>query len=202
MSTDVKHVVIVQGHPDPHHRHFCHALADAYAAGARTAGHEVVFIDVARLGFPLAQSRDDLESGSTPQSIRQAQDTLTQADHILLIYPVWNGVMPALLKGFLEQTFRSSFVFPDSTPGERLGFWSYFSQRKALTGRSGRVVATMQMPAFVYRWYFHPHSEKNTLRLSGIRPVRETLIGLVEAPDGRQRERWLSRMNELGRRAA
>jgi hypothetical protein len=60
----------------------------------------------------------------------------------------------------------------------------------------------MQMPAFVYRWYFHPHPEKNTLRLSGISPIRETLIGLVEAPDGRRRERWLSKMTALGRRAA
>ena len=202
MSTGTKHVVIVQGHPDPQHRHFCHALADSYAAGARAAGHEVVFIDVARLEFSLARSREDLESRSTPEAIRQVQDTLRKADHVVLFYPVWNGAMPALLKGFLEQTFRSSFVFPDSKPNERLGFTSYFSQRKALTGKSGRVVATMQMPAFVYRWYFHPHPEKNTLRLGGISPVRETLIGLVEAPDGRKREQWLSKMSALGRRAA
>jgi hypothetical protein len=41
----------------------------------------------------------------------------------------------------------------------------------------------MQMPACVYRWYFHPHPEKNTLSLSGIRPIRESFIGLVEAPE-------------------
>jgi len=29
--------------------------------------------------------------------------------------------MPALLKGFLEQTFRSTFIFPDAKPDERLG---------------------------------------------------------------------------------
>jgi putative NADPH-quinone reductase len=202
MRTPTKHVVIVQGHPDPERRHFCHALADAYAAGARAAGPEVVFVDVARLQFPLARSRDDLENGTTPQAIRNAQDTLRHADHVVLFYPVWNGAVPALLKGFLEQTFRTSFVFPDAKPEDRTGFWSYFSQRKALTGKSGRVVATMQMPAFVYRWYFHPHPEKNTLRLSGVGPIRETLIGLVEAPDGRRRERWLSKMNVLGRRAA
>ena len=56
----------------------------------------------------------------------------------------------------------------------------------------------MQMPAFVYRWYFHPHSEKNTLRSSGIRPVRETLIGLVETSNGAKRERWLRKMHALG----
>jgi putative NADPH-quinone reductase len=136
-----------------------------------------------------------------PDAIRQAQGVLTRSDHIVLIYPVWNGAMPALLKGFLEQTFRSTFIFPDAKPDQRLGFSSYFSQRKALTGKSGRVVATMQMPAFVYRWYFHPHPEKNTLRLGGIRPIRERLIGLVEARDPRKREQWLLRMRALGRRA-
>ena len=78
MVTGTKHVVIVQGHPDPQHRHFCHALADAYAAGARGAGHEVVTVDVARLDFPLARSREDLASGPTPEAIRQVQEALTR----------------------------------------------------------------------------------------------------------------------------
>lgn len=87
MATGTRHVVIVQGHPDPQHRHFCHALADAYAAGARGAGHEVVTVDVARLDFPLARSREDLESEPTPEAIRQVQEALTRADHVVLFYP-------------------------------------------------------------------------------------------------------------------
>jgi putative NADPH-quinone reductase len=142
MATGTKHVVIVQGHPDPQRRHICHALADAYAARAREAGHEVVTVDVARLDFPLARRREALESGPTPEAIRQVQDALTRANHVVVFYPVWNGATPALLKGFLEQTFRSSFVFLDAKPHERLGFSSY-SSRKALPGKSGRVVATI-----------------------------------------------------------
>jgi len=58
----------------------------------------------------------------------------------------------------------------------------------------------MQMPAFVYRWYFHPHLEKNTLRLSGVRSVRESLIGSVHHSSER-RARWLRKMHAWGRRA-
>jgi putative NADPH-quinone reductase len=201
MASHLKHIAVIQGHPDPQGRHYCHALADAYATGAHEAGHAVEMIDIAHLEFPFLRSRDDAEHGSVPDAIREAQAVLTRSDHIVVIYPVWNGAMPALLKGFLEQTFRSAFIFPDAKPGERLGFSSYFSQRKALTGKSGRVIATMQMPAFVYRWYFHPHPEQNTLRLGGIRPIRESLIGLVEAPDPRKRKQWLVRMRTLGQRA-
>jgi len=195
-----RHVAIIQGHPDPEHRHFCHALADAYAIGAREAGHDVVFIDVARLDFPLARSRDDLEHRPPPEAIRQAQIALARADHIVLVFPIWNGAMPAVLKGFLEQTFRSSFIFPDVRPDERLGFSSYYSQRKALTGKSGRVVATMQMPAFVYRWFFRPHPEKHTLRVGGVSPIRQSFVGLVDGDDDR-RKRWLRRMQAYGQRA-
>lgn len=31
------------------------------------------------------------------------------AEHLVMIYPAWNGAMPALLKGFLAQTFRPAF---------------------------------------------------------------------------------------------
>jgi hypothetical protein len=58
----------------------------------------------------------------------------------------------------------------------------------------------MEIPAFVSRWYFHPHPQKNTLRLSGLSPVRETLIGLVEASNGRRRDRSLMKVRALGRR--
>ena len=153
MASHLKHIAVIQGHPDPQGRHYCYALADAHATGAREAGHAVEMIDIARLEFPFLRSRADVEHGSVPDAIREAQAVLTRSDHIVLICPVWNGAMPAL-KGFLEQTFRSTFILPDAKPGERLGFSSYFSQRKALTGKSGRVIATMQMPAFVYRWCF------------------------------------------------
>jgi putative NADPH-quinone reductase len=44
-----KRVAIIQGHPDATGSHFCNALADSYAAGARGEGHEVRIIDVARI---------------------------------------------------------------------------------------------------------------------------------------------------------
>jgi putative NADPH-quinone reductase len=194
-----KHIAIIQGHPDPAGRHFCHALAQAYAAGARETGHDVEFIDVGTLEFPLLRSRADLEGGAVPRAVQDAQAALRRADHVVMIFPVWNGGMPALLKGFLEQTFRASFMFPNAKPGEALGFSSYFTQKKALAGKTARVITTMQMPAFVYRFCFHPHPERNTLSLSGLGPVRETLIGRVESPNGRKREQWLKKMDRLGR---
>jgi putative NADPH-quinone reductase len=106
-----KFITIIQGHPDAQTRHFCHALADEYAKGCEDGGHEVRRIEVARLEFPLLRTKDEFEKGTPPDSIKQAQDAIRWADHLVIFYPLWLGSMPALLKAFLEQVFRPGVAF-------------------------------------------------------------------------------------------
>src|SRR5262245_42841392 len=109
-----------------------------------------------------------------------------------IIYPLWLGTMPALLKAFFEQTFRPGFAFKT---GER-GWGSL------LQGRSARIVVTMGMPAFIYRWYFGAHGlkslERSILRFVGIRPIRETLIGMIANADEGKRKAYLEKLRALG----
>lgn len=71
-----------------------------------------------------------------------------------------------------------------------------------LKGRSAHVIVTMGMPGVAYRVYFRAHSlkslKRNILHFVGVRPVRTTVIGLVEA-DERRRDAWLGRIAEAGR---
>ena len=105
--------------------------------------------------------------------------------------------MPALLKGFLEQVFRPRFAIAKPEGGKT---W-----KKLLKGKSARIVVTMGMPAFVYRWYFGAHSlkslERNILGFSGVGPIKASLFGLIEASSSATRERWLAKMRALGSRA-
>ena len=72
-------------------------------------------------------------------------------------------------------------------------------------GRSARIVVTMGMPSFLYKWYFRAHGirsfERNVLGFVGIGPIHETLLGMVESRDQATRERWLVRITDLGRKA-
>jgi putative NADPH-quinone reductase len=192
-----RRVVIIQGHPDPRGGHFGHALADAYVRGARAAGHEVKLIDVARVEVPLLRTQAEWGGAAAPGELGEAQDDIRWADHLVIIFPLWLGTMPALLKAFLEQVFR---------PGFALIYEGHRFPQKGLTGKSARVVVTMGMPAFWYRWFFRAHGvrglERSILGFCGVKPVHETLIGLVEAKDTRARERWLGKMGEFGRKAA
>ena len=189
-----KHIAIIQGHPDSSVRHFGHALADEYAKGCEDGGHEVRRIEVATLDFPLLLTKEDFEKGRPPDSIRQAQDAIKWADHLVILYPLWLGSMPALLKAFLEQVLRPGFAFEYQKSGG--------IAKKLLTGRSARIVVTMGMPAFVYRWVFFAHSLKslrrNTLWFCGIGPIRSTIIGSIEGMTEKQRMGWLDEMRELG----
>lgn len=188
-----RRIAIIQGHPDPRGNHFGHALAEAYVQGAEAAGYEVRRTDVAQLEFPLLRTKEEFEQGTPPQPIREAQETIRWADHLVVLYPLWHGGMPALFKGFLEQVFR--YGFAATSEGRR---WP----KKLLSGKSARIVVTMGMPAFVYRWYFGAHSlkslKRNILGSSGIGPIRATLIGMVEGSDARRRK-WLEMMRALGR---
>jgi putative NADPH-quinone reductase len=127
------HITIIQGHPDPASERFCRALGDAYASGARESGLEIRVIDVAQLGIPFLRTQAEFETGKPPAAIVQAQEVIAWADHLLIIYPLWLGTMPAMLKGFFEQAFRPGFAFKTSERG-----WS-----NLLNGRSARIVVTM-----------------------------------------------------------
>jgi putative NADPH-quinone reductase len=193
-----KRIAIIQGHPDPSSAHLGHALAQAYSDGARAAGHELRSISVAQLDFPLLRSQSEWTTGPLPAALAESQEIIRWAEHLVLFFPLWLGDMPALLKGYLEQIAREGFAF-ENVPGRPMG-------KKLLGGRSARVVATMGMPAVVYRWYFRAHSvkalERNILGFVGVAPVHETLIGSVEGLDDRARTKWFSKLRGLGKRGA
>lgn len=189
-----KRIAIIQGHPDPGGRHFGHVLGEAYGQGAAAAGHEIKHIAVAELDFPLLRTKEEWEDGEPPAAVRACQDTIAWADHLVIIYPLWLGTMPALVKAFFEQVLRPGFAVDMSTPGKA---WT-----KRLTGKSARVVVTMGMPAFFYRWYFRAHSlkslERNILSFCGIGPVRTSLIGMVEGGSPARHQAWRDKLRTLG----
>lgn len=189
-----KRIAIIQGHPDQSKQRYCRAIAAAYEKGAIAAGHTVETIDVAALTFPFLRTKKEYEQDA-PKGVRKAQDVMKRADHLVIIFPLWLGDMPALLKAFLEQSFRPGFAY---------GGMDGRFPKPLLKGKSARIFVTMGMPAPIYRLYFRAHGLKNLRRnilgFCGIAPIRDTLIGMVEAKASKARVTWLSRAEALGRK--
>lgn len=190
-------IAIIQGHPDPSGRRLCHALADAYADGAAQAGHKVLRIDVARLDFPLLKSKEEFEKGALPSSLAAARDAITAADHLVTLFPLWLGAQPAILKGFLEQVAR---------PGVAFAYQDKAMPKKLWAGKSARLVVTMGMPGVIYRLFYRSHGLKalrrNVFEFVGIKPVRESVLGMVEGQKPARIQAWLDEMRRLGAQAA
>ncbi|MCP1673322.1 putative NADPH-quinone reductase [Natronocella acetinitrilica] len=187
-------ITVINAHPDPDEQHYIAALCQSYGQGATEGGHEIRQIEVGRLAFDFIRNQQDWRDGEVPVDIREAQDAITWCEHLVLAYPLWLGTMPALTKGFLEQTFRQNFAFNSNNVAD-------ISARR-LRGRSARIIVTMGMPALIYRWFYGAHSlravKRNILRFCGFGPVRTSIVGGVGG-SAKHREAQLARMQQLGK---
>jgi putative NADPH-quinone reductase len=195
MSHKATNILILNGHPDAKSKGLCHALAEAYADGARAAGRSIQRRDVAGLDFGFVSSQAEFEKGTPPADIAAAQEQIRAADHLVVVYPMWLGDMPAVLKAFFEHTLRPGFAFSYRPSGFPI---------RHLKGRSARIIVTMGMPAFVYRWFFRAHGlknlKRNVLHFVGFSPVHATLLGSVGTCGKEKIQKRLAEVRELGRR--
>lgn len=172
---------------------FCEALGRAYQRGAESAGHEVTSFNTASMAFdPILRGGYRTLQPLEP-ALAVARTAIQAADHLVLIFPLWLGTLPAIFKGFLERVIQPDIFEPAKT-GKFATPWK---------GKSARVVITMGMPGFVYRWYYGAHAlkmlKRNILGFVGIAPIRSTIHGMIEGVTPERRARWLADMEALGR---
>src|SRR5438045_617315 len=180
-----KRVLVILGQPEG--KSYGGALAGAYAEGARTGGAEVREIRLGDLKFNPAPLPGQLKPGDLEPDLTQAQQAITWAEHLVFVYPIWWGTIPALLKGFIERVFTPGFAvrYHDNSPR-----WD-----KLLKGRSARLIVTLNTPSFIYRWFFgrpgHVTMKRTILQFCGVRPVRITEVGPIKNSTDADRARWL-----------
>ncbi len=192
-----KRILVINGHPDRSKAHLCDAFAAAYVEAASAAGHSVRSIDLANVEFPILRSQEEFESRNVPAALEAAVQDIRWAEHLVFIFPLWLGTMPALLKAFLEQVMRPGVAFEYGAKG---GF-----PKTLLKGRTARLIVTMGMPPLVFRLWFRSHGiatlRRSILNFAGIRPVRETLFGMLDQADEGTCNGWIAQLQALGARA-
>lgn len=104
-----KKILLINGHPDE--ASFNYGLSEAYKKGVEKSGAELREIKIRELDFnPNLQfgyrKRTELEP-----NLLDAQESLKWADHIVWVYPVWWGSVPAIMKGFLDRVLLPGFAF-------------------------------------------------------------------------------------------
>jgi putative NADPH-quinone reductase len=190
----VKKVLVINGHPRA--GSYCDALTNAYLEGARTATAILKSIVVRDLKFDPNLPNAHYILPPMEPDLAEATETIRWANHLALIYPVWWGGMPAMLKGFIDRVFLPEFAYRimDQPP-----FWV-----PLLTGKSADVLMTMDTPPALFRVQFgncaQYAAKKVVLEMSGFKPVRVMTVGpVVPATDARRR-RWLAQARALAAR--
>lgn len=188
-----KNILIVNGHPDP--KSFCLALADAYADGASGGeGVEIRRIDLSQTDFNPNLKYGYRKRTELEDELNEAQALIRWADHLVIVYPTWWGTVPAILKGFIDRVFLPGFAFKYR---ENSPLWD-----KLLTGKSARVIVTMDTPSWYNRLIYwragHLIMKRNILKFCGINPVRITEITPVKHSTVEQRAKWLNQVRQLG----
>ena len=163
-----KRMLVILGHPS--NDSFCGAVSERYVEAATQAGLEPDLIN--------------------------AQNDITWAEHLTLVYPIWWGGIPALLKGFFDRVFLPGFAFK-----YRKG--SPFPD-KLLKGRTAHLLVTMDTPPWYYRWVYRMpglhQMRKTTLEFCGIKPLKTLTFGPVLGSKPEQREAWLKQVQAVASR--
>ncbi|WP_428742178.1 NAD(P)H-dependent oxidoreductase [Tenacibaculum sp.] len=188
----MKKILIINGHPDK--ESFNYALSEAYKIGAKKSNAEIQEINIRELNFnPNLQfgyrKRTELEP-----DLLEAQKKLKWADHLVLVYPIWWGSVPAIMKGFLDRVLLPGFAF---NKREKSLWWD-----KCFTGKTARIICTLDQPAWYYKWLYrspsHNAMKKLTLNYIGVKKVQITTIGPIRLSKEKFRAKWLKKVATLG----
>ena len=98
------HHVVVLGHPA--HGSFNHAIAERYCSTVRDCDQQVTLRDLYELGFDprlYADHRPSSQTNILSGDVTGEMGLLRNADAIVLVYPIWFGMPPAMIKGYVDR---------------------------------------------------------------------------------------------------
>ncbi len=91
----------------PWHGSFNYAILQSVISELNNKGREYQIIDLVRDGFNPLMLPDDLKlygiGETNDRLVRKYGDMLSNTNEVIFIFPLWWGMMPAVLKGFFDK---------------------------------------------------------------------------------------------------
>ena len=189
-------ILLIQAHPDKDSYNY--ALGNAYLKGAESSGAEVKVLVIHDLKFDPVLHHGYRQRTELEPDLVKAQELITWAEHLVLVYPTWWGSVPGYFKGFIDRVLLPGFAFKKR---ENSPWWD-----KYLTGKSARIITTLDTPGWYFRIFYgnagHVVMKKLVLNFNGIKPVRVTHIAPIRLSKPAWRHKWLLKVERLGARQA
>lgn len=171
---------------------FSHAITEAFAQGAATAGHIIETIHISDLKFDPVLQEGYHEIQPLEEDLLLFQQKVLWCQHLVIIYPTWWGGPPALLKGLFDRSFLPDFAFRYHEKGP---WWD-----KLLKGRTAQLITTMDSPflwyAIVYRSAGTHLLKQAILHYCGFKKVRTTCLDRMKFRNAQSLESFLDRIRK------
>ncbi|WP_242185950.1 NAD(P)H-dependent oxidoreductase [Sphingomonas sp. CARO-RG-8B-R24-01] len=106
----LRHVVVL-GHPAADS--FNHAIADRYCSTVRACGQEADLRDLYALDFDprlRADHRPGTLGNHLSNDVSRELGLLRQADVVVFVYPLWFGMPPAIIKGYVDRVLGAALT--------------------------------------------------------------------------------------------
>ncbi|PIF29705.1 putative NADPH-quinone reductase [Flavobacterium sp. 9] len=188
-------ILLILGHPSENS--FCNALLDAYRKGVESTGANCKTIYISRLDFNVNLS-DGYKNGETlelEQDLVHSQELIKWADHVVLCYPNWWGFMLAITKGYIDRILLPDFAFKHHS--------GKIFPEKLLKGKSLRLLVTMDTPKWwfylIYRASQYQILKNIVFGYVGFDPIRFSTFGFMRKSTESQRNKWLKKVEKLGK---
>ena len=179
---------------NPKSSSLCRAMAERYRQEA-AARHEVELVHIGELDFDPDLHEGYSQIQDLESDLQTFQQQLLWAQHLVIVTPVWWGVVPARLKGLFDRVLLPGFAF-------RFEAGKTF-QTRLLEGRTSELLITLDTPVWWYRWVLgqpiYRQLKQTVLAFVGIRNRQVRYFGPVIHSTLEQREDWLA---VVARRAA
>jgi putative NADPH-quinone reductase len=187
-----KKILIIDGHPDP--KSHCAQIAEEYEKGAQKGKFDIKKIDVRDLKFDPILHYRKASAQNLEKDLKDSQKMIKWADHIVVIFPIWWGHMPSLLKGFIDRAFTNGTVF-ELKKGKRI-------PTPLMNGKSIRVIYTQGAPRFYTRFVLRDSVWKsiktNIFEFCGFSPVARTYIHDMHSRNEEAVGKFLRKIFDLG----
>lgn len=182
--------LIVYNHP--YDGSFCHSILDTVKKGILEGGNEVDIIDLDSDCFNPVMSGEDLLAFRNHKVVdEQAIDyikRLKQADHLVIIFPIWWELMPSMMKGFIDKVIFPGSIYSYTKSG--YGMKTMLNNLKSTT-----VITTMNTPKLVYKFIYGNTVKKalinGTFKKIGCKNIKWISFNMVKSSSNKKREKWL-----------
>ncbi len=190
----VKKILIILGHPDTNS--FSGTMADHYQVGAEDAEHDVRRINLGDINFNPILHKGYSEIQELEPDLVHVQESITWADHVVIVYPNWWCTMPALLKGLFDRVWLPGFAFNFNKKTGKVD--------QHLKGKTARVIIIAGTHSPFSTWWkygdYTNEIQHGILGFAGLHTAVSAFGPSNKVNDARK-ERWLSQLEKLGSRA-